>query len=283
MKTEEEILQNCLSSLKKIISILKTEVANINQKCNSKNEVETDRVEELMRTSILYTKKSYLEYFVKISEFLCKKLGTNTEKEDFYFYVPWLRTLIEIYAKLLYLPSQNTDQQMTLVAVNTLSSLANLSGKSSEIQAEYEKQYLLYKPFFDRKKIIIPSISKEMNKEWLWKNKSLQYPDVASMLNNKLIQVSSPQIYEKSKSQENPYVIYRHLSNYVHGNLLSASHHGNEKFWIISETFTCSAYVAELVSNKILNGSKRTEITKWIKEADKTYSDFRNLWIAKYQ
>ena len=284
MKTDEEIVRECLSDLKKIIGLLKTELADINAKGNSTKEIEKNEIEELIRTAILSTQKEYLEFFIKISSFLCDKIKDDkTPDNDFYFYLPLLRTLIEIYATVLYLSFQSRKKQMTLIIINRLFSLANVQFKekpSQEIEDEYKKYYLLCKPFIDMEKLEIPSDTKGMSRKWL-NNSGYDYPHVTDRLSNSLIKLSSPQVDAISKSKTNPYIIYKYLSGYVHGNPLNIANHGNERFWVTGETLVCSAYLAETISTKILSGSKHKEIKNWITHANISYSNFVELWTLK--
>lgn len=284
MKTEQEILLECFGSLKKIIGLLKIELFDLNSKVTSKKEIEKDEVDELMRTTILFAKIQYLEFYIKISSFLYEKVkDNNTSDKDFYFYLPLLRTLIEIYATVLYLANQDIKRQMTLVAVNKLFGLANLQLKefpSKGIDDEYNETYLWYKPFIDREGLTIPSDIKAVSKKWL-NNSGYDYPQVTERLNSTLIQHSSPQVNKVSKNKTDPYFIYKHLSGYVHGNPLNVAHHGNERFWVTGETLVCSAYLAETISNKVLSGSKHKDIKKWVAEATSTYSNYVALWTSK--
>ena len=75
--------------------------------------------------------------------------------------------------------------------------------------------------------------------------------------------------------------MYKHFSNYIHGNVLSKDDYGNEKFWIISEVINLSGQMVELVSIKILDNSRKKEISEWIKRVSKNTPEFIKLWNSK--
>jgi hypothetical protein len=107
-------------------------------------------------------------------------------------------------------------------------------------------------------------------------------PSLEQMLKEDWIKTSSPQMSTANPNiTKTTYKIYRHLSNYVHGNILNKEYHGNEKMWIISETILLSTRIAELVSVKVLGGSKRKEIADCIKEVAKNADDFKKMWLAR--
>lgn len=283
MQTEEEIITSMISSIKEIKEIIKSEIIEIDHKGNSKKQIEKDPIDEIMRTTPLQTSRSYLDFYRKILDFLHRKLESGTSDEEFFFYMPLLRTLIEIYAYLLYFCFQDKEKQTTLAVVNTLNTVAKLDTDniSPEIKTEYDKTYSGFKKFFETKNLNIPTDPAHATKAWL-KTSGYGYPSVEQMLKKEWIKSSSPQTNAANKNaSENSYKIYRYLSNYVHGNILSKEHHGNEKMWVISETILLSMIIAELVSVKILNNSKRKEIGICLKKVSKNSKVFRYMWANR--
>lgn len=129
MQTEKEITDSMIVLLKKIGGIIKTEISEIEGKIESSKQKEDDPIDEEIRITILYVQKSYLDFYKKIFDFLCSRLISDHKDSDFFFYLPLLRTLIEIYAYLLYLSFQDENKQMTLVSINILNEIANLDVK----------------------------------------------------------------------------------------------------------------------------------------------------------
>jgi hypothetical protein len=108
-KSEDDILAEQCNLIEAVLSIIKTQIANINDEGNG-NPLK-EEAEELRRAELLTTKRRGLEFFYQISCFLLKKVKTEA-REDLMFYLPNVRTLLDIYAKHLYLANHSLDEQM---------------------------------------------------------------------------------------------------------------------------------------------------------------------------
>lgn len=279
---EKEVIRENIIEIKQILGIIKSEVAEIDEKGNSKNQTKRDSVDEDVRVSILFTQRSYLDFFRKIIEFLYSKLEEKAQDKDFFFYIPQIRALIEIYSYLLYFCFQNEKRQMELIMSKTLFTLAKVDASyvTKEIQEQYVLQYKLYKSYMDRENLIFPETSSGFSKKWLDKS-GYDNPSVEQMLQTEWIKEASPlmrSVSKKNIDKNSFYNIYRHFSNYVHGNVMHKEDYGNEKFWIMSETINLSIAIAELVNVKILDNSKRKVLSEWIKRVSENSSGFMRVW-----
>ena len=273
---EEEIINESITEIKQILGIIKSEISMIDDKGSSEKQKRINPMDEEVRVIILFTQRSYLDFYRKITDFIYNKLSENAPNKDFFFYIPQLRTLIEIYSHLLYLCFQNEKRQMELIISKTLHTLSksDFSFKTKEIQEQYALYHQIIKPFADREKLIFPKNSSDFSHKWL-KNSGYDYPPVDQMLKTEWIKKSSSFVINVKVNQ---YHMYKHFSNYVHGNVLSKEYYGNERFWIISETIILSRLIAELVNTKILNNSKKKEISKWIKRISENEPKFLEIW-----
>lgn len=283
--SEEEIINESISEIKQALGIIKSEITAIDEKGNSKKQTLLDPIDELVRCSILFTQRSYLDFFRKIVNFIYEKLDKETSEQDFFFHIPHIRTLIEIYSYLLYFCFQNEKRQMELIISKNFYTLAKVDSSfpTSEIQQEYTKTHEHYKPYMDREKLVFPKNATDFSKKWLDKS-GYDNPSVEQMLKTEWIKTSAPQIYTASpkKADKNSYYnIYRHFSNYVHGNVLHKESYGNEKLWIISETLNLSVVMIELINTKILDNSRRKEVLEWIKRVAKNSPNFLRLWALR--
>jgi len=279
-KTEEEIISSEILLVKQIKGIIKSEISAIDDKGNSKKQTEKDPVEELVRVTSLVTAKNYLFFYNKIVNFLYSKLEDNSPDEDFFFYIPLLRTLIEIYAYLLFFCFQDKNKQAAISIATALNTIAKLDTEevSQKIMESYTKYYSSYKDLIDKKKISIPTDPALNSNRWL-KESGYGFPPVEQMLKEEWINESSPQIsYAKGGVAEDIYKVYRGLSNYVHGNILSKDHHGNEKIWIIAQTMALSFRVTELINVKMLDNSKKKEIGSCLAEFTRSSASFKDMW-----
>lgn len=279
---EEEIINESIIEIKQILGIIKSEVSEIDEKGNSKKQTNSDPLDEGVRVSILFTQRSYLDFFRKIIEFVYSKLEEKAPDKDFFFYIPQIRALIEIYSYLLYFCFQNEKRQMELIISKNLFTLAKVDSSyaTKEIQEQYVLQHKLYKSYMDREKLVFPESASNFSKKWLDKS-GYDNPSVEQMLQTEWIKEASPlmrSVSKKNIDKNSFYNIYRHFSNYVHGNVLHKEDYGNEKFWIMSETINLSIAMAELVNVKILDNSKRKVLSEWIKRVSKNSSGFMRVW-----
>lgn len=280
---EEEIINESIAEIKQILGIIKSEIDMIDDKGRSNKQTRINPTDEEIRVAILLTQRSYLDFYRKIVNFIYNKLSEKAPDKDFFFYIPQIRTLIEIYSYLLYLCFQGEKRQMEVIISKTLYTLFNLdsSFKTKEIQEQYALYYQSFRSFIIREKLTFPENSSDFSGKWL-KKSGYDYPPVDQMLKTEWIKESSPQCSFCPKNIEvNPYYIYKHFSNYVHGNVLSKEDYGNEKFWIISELIMLSGMIAELVNTKILDNSKRKEIFEWIKRISKNNPKFVEIWSLR--
>ncbi len=279
----EDFLDEIVGQLKKVSSLIKREISMIEDKGRSVGNSQPSSYEEDMMINILITQKSYLEFYNKIFNFLIDKFSDSTPEEDFFFYLPLLRTLIEIYACLLFFCFQNKTKQIALVLVQYFLATIRISGKSKkdEKDSNYRETYNHFKHFIDKEGLSIPGEVSGFSSKWLDRS-GYNFPKVPNMLNSQWISMASPQFNLRIQSADlDHYYVYKALSNYVHGNIFSRQTHGNEKFWIISETWMLSIQIIELVSVKILDNSFRVEISKCIKEFINSRKRFINLWVSR--
>lgn len=278
---KEIIINESIAEIKEVLGILKSQISLIDDKGYSIKETRTDPVSEEVRATVLYTQRSYLDFYYKIIEFIYNKLKDGEPDENFFFYIPQLRTLIEIYAYMLYLCFKDENKQMTVIISKTLSTVAraNSGYKSEDVKKQYDLQYLRFKPFIDRENLTFPENIKYFSSKRL-KNTGYDYPPIDQLLKEEWVKSSSPQISPYIRDvNETPYYIYGQLSNYVHGNFLNKDTHGNEKFWIISEVLVQSIRMAELISIKILNGSQRNAIANLLKRMHRNHPKFKDIWM----
>ena len=145
---EDETVKSLASLIKEIKGILKSEISMINDKGYSLKEKEEEPIEEQIRTNNLLTTRSFLELFEKIVGFLYKKLDENSPDEDFFFFLPLIRSLIEIYACLLYFCFQDKNKKMILSISDTLYTLSVCNtGRTEGIIDGYNKNYAYFKDF----------------------------------------------------------------------------------------------------------------------------------------
>jgi len=241
-----------------------------------------------IKAALLVNKARYLNLFSDIIFFLAEKL-LSEKGENFRFYVGHLRTLVEIYTRLLYSDNQTETRRMALWVADTLftfgyttyesgkgmNNIRDIDVKNEEF---YKTQILSYKSFINDEKIDIPNNRKDFTRKKLKKLK-LEYPSPKSVLD---------QNYTKDCSSETSAVwpgsigaarkAYICYSNYIHGNHLTGASHGNEKFWILGTSVILSSLLVELVNKKTINNIRVSNFESWLIDVKANKKAFTKFW-----
>jgi len=277
-----------LKLIERISGLLDELIADIDY--IGENKVLPDEIEETKRATILQNKRSYLIFFNEVIKFLLSKLKTEPDK-NFRFYLSNIRTLLEIYAQLLYLSSQDENKQATICIANQLFTLSKTAKESKRgrnkkekeayegIKELYNKIYLNDKLFLDKEKIDIPADMERFTRRRLIELK-LNFPPTNQMLKKECIIDFSPETVKVFPGiLETIYSTYRYFSDYVHGNIFFGyTIHGKEKFWVIANIQILSSLIIELINAKVLNNKRETEFRNWLKELDKKRHNFTRFW-----
>lgn len=287
-ENSEKCIEEQLKLIEDISEIIKTQISDIDNA--GRSIILLDAVEDLKRANILNTKRLYLEFFNDIVNFLLSKLREE-RKENFRFLLLNIRTLLDIYGQLLYLCNQDENKQASICMANLLFTLANTVGKPEEKDSEaqkqayegvresYNKNYRYYKPFLDREGINIPEDMELFSRRKLEKKLKLNFPPLSQILKKEIIETSSPETIKFfPKISHRIYNTYKFTSNYIHGNVLAKSMHGNEKLWIIAEVQMLSSLVVDLINTKILKGSRKAELIGWLEKLSQKRPEFVNFW-----
>lgn len=230
-------LQTQLSLLRQGLQIINLQIADM--ETIGRGIVLPDDIEDLKRCTLLLAKSSYVRFFSEILGFLIEKIETEPDKYC-RFYLSEIRTLVEIYAFLLFLSYQDENRQMAIRVANVLLTFSN-SMKDSSIQnsnanAVYQQSYALYKPFLDRENIQLPNLPSDLSKGKL-EALGLKFPPVEQMLKKDWITESAAETIKVFPTvPDQLYTTYRNFSNYLHGNDMSNIFNGHEKLWIISKS-----------------------------------------------
>ena len=287
IKDSKKCIEEQIKLIEDISEIIKTQIADIDS--IGKGIVLPDEIEDLKRAGILVAKRRYLDFFNNIVSFLVEKLREEKE-ENFRFFLPNIRTLLDIYGQLLYLCNEDENKQASIYAANSLFTLVNTVEKPDEKSNEEEKQayekikevynegYRDWKLFFDRENIDIPEDMELFSRRKL-NELGLNFPPLPQMLKKEIIKDSSPETIKTfPKTTKKVYNTYRFTSNYVHGNVLAKNIHGNEKLWIITKVQILSNLIVDLVNTKVLGGSRKKELVKWMQELSQRRPGFVNFW-----
>lgn len=225
----------------------------------------------------------YLELFIDTNRFLSHRLEKDDEpRELMKFYLNQLRTVLDIYAHMVFLSSLDVNRQVALCAGKILETLCQVPSSRDNLAVTYEEHFRLYEPFYVEQGLTIPSSIHNFSKRVL-RDQDLLYPSVETMLHKNLVVPNSPlttkafptltsDIYNRA---------YRWPSNYIHGNLLTLEAFGNERFWILGRLPTFQSLMLELVNIKMLGDGREAKILEWFETYMANCRDFGDVWTVK--
>lgn len=268
---EEDVLAEQFELISDALVLVKEQINGIDLIGNATSENKIS--DELRRAELLSTKKGYLEFFYQVADFLFRKVKTE-EKEDLKFYLPSVRTLFDIYAKLLYLANHSLDEQMLNCIYERLYYLKKISS-----QEEFEKNYLNYKPYLDDGGYSVPdfiTFSKKRAGEYL-------FPSVKKIIENSayLEKFKPIGFNQEINVAEKYYLIYGSFSEYAHGNMLNKHSFGNEDFWIIRNILFILLLTIYLVDCDVLEKKNMSKIDEWIRKLTSRETKFGAFYDKK--
>jgi hypothetical protein len=230
----------------------------------------------------------YIDNFWTHYKFLVEKLTTEKD-ENFHFFIPLLRTLIELYAELLYFLHQDDKTKIGLFAGQVLLSNSDhyryVAIGFQGIKDEYERFLSLYKNLFDNLKIVFPA---DIN---IFSKKSLQasgfdFPNFDTILKPKYLLVVSDDTFSHwpKDSADNFYdKYYRTFSYYTHRGLTNqaTSGTGNEKYWLAQFLFIIGQLMIELCNKKTFDLAYFQQYEELCQKVKIDYGEILKEWNAK--
>ncbi len=281
MEKAEKVIQRQIDLIREIVGIIDSEINDINElgKVTLNNQFD-----DMRRAVLLDSKRRYATTFKKIAAFLSEKIGNETNKNS-QFYLPNLRTLLEVYAHLLFLCHAKEDRQAVLCITRDLFLLASfVQHEGNEpVRERYEEGLKIYGSFLKNLGVSLPDNPLKLTYIFM-KSNNLLFPSVREMLDKYNIKSSAVETAKLFPNiTKDPYRFFAHFSIYVHGHPLfgSMSGQGNEKLWIISKALLLSSQFAELIDLKMLGGSRINEIKTWLKKVQESRAEFLSYWKTK--
>lgn len=215
---------------------------------------------------------------------LCKHtidyLSDEIMRDDpkiYYFLMPHVRTLLDIYARFIHLLSScKDDKQQALTCI----SYQLLSYRILEQEPLYKDTLGLYKNFLSQANFIFPENSSDYDYEWM-KKKNLIFLKNKKLLtidNIKKYSIYSIDIFKPKET----YKIYSSFSEFLHGN---PYYHGgtphNERFWVVGMCLSILPFFIEIIDIYTLNKTNPRDFRIWLSEIKKSRPDFSILWRDK--
>jgi hypothetical protein len=255
--TDGDVLLGQHNLIEKAFSIIRKQLADIDFIPRELNN-ETD-VGRFRKDILLVTKKRYLDFFYQVSRFLLKKIKSE-ERDNLRFYLPNVRTLLDIYARLLYLANHDLEKQ-SMICVGELL----LNCKNFNIKDSFDELYFHCKSFVDFCAWEIPSYE-EFSKQKA-KAAGCLFPVTEQMIKNCYFDKFKPVGFDNSLEQgEKLYEIYRYLSGYIHGNIINKDSYGNEDLWIIRNTLVLAVFIVSVIDKDVFFSANSLEINDLIND-----------------
>ena len=238
--------------IKRALQIISDQLFCIDQLTKRADQVEGE---------ILSIKSRYLKVFHEISEFLLGETKAESFRDNGKFYIPNIRTLLDIYSRLLYLANQEQDKQFVACVYDRLATLKNI-----ESQELFDQHYLIYQPLFAKFSGELPEFH-EFPKHRLdlkGKYKNYFFPSSKVMISGRNIKKFKPLIQKDGeKMVDTLNKNYWHFSAYVHGNPLTSGAIGREYLWITVNLLFLLSYMVVLVDIDITNMEFNKRIKIW--------------------
>jgi len=270
--TEGGVIPEQINLIESVLEIIKKQLSDIDY--IGKNNVLSNKIDELRRDELLVTKKRFLHFFYQVTEFLLEKIKTE-KKENFRFYLPNLRTLFDIYSKLLFLANLNLDDQMLNCICERLDYLKKLSLED----LFKENYYGNYKPFLDARNYQIPGYTDFSTKAV----RKYLFPQMEQRIKSEYVNRFKPNGFPKNIDLIGVYynMLYRFFSGHVHGNILNKDSYGNEDLWVITNIEIFSSLIIKVVDIDILNNKNNVEIENWISDFKRRGPEFRKFYAKR--
>jgi hypothetical protein len=230
----------------------------------------------------------YLKNFWGHYEFLSEKLETEKE-EDFHFFIPLLRTLLEMYGELLYFLNQDEKTQIGIFAGHYLLDKSNyyrfLESKSPEIKAEYERFLNLFKPILAAENISFPEDINQFTKAFLRKS-GFEFADFDTILQPKYLGAVSDETFS-CWEKDNPCNFYdkyyRTYSSYTHRGFTNqaTATTGTEKFWITQFLYLIAQLIIELCDKKVFDLTYKAQYDELREKIKRDHTEMAKLWNTR--
>ncbi len=260
---EESVFKEQTELLESGVGIIEKQLLTLKLKINSTKK---DSSKNFETREVLLFKSDSLEYFYQLIKFLLNKVKTDN-RSNLRFYFPNIRTLIDIYAKILYLYKKNEEDQSRAVACQYLKTLKELN----DIKTFY-KVLGRYENIFENcgyKISGFESFPKKNIKRELVDNfcfpgvkqiiKSTDFKNILPDLNEDTIKFSFIKMHSA-------------CCEYAHGSSILKNIFGNEDLWVI---ISIRSLIAGII--KLFDGCDE-EIIEWNKNLVSKNSNFLKIY-----
>ncbi len=268
------------------LDIGKRQIEQLEKELNNK-KFEDRSLEDKKKTLRIEGVYLYFKNFWGLYEFLCKKIEVEDSK-DIHFYIPFLRTLTELYGETMYLLNQDTRTTIGLFVGNAL---FEYSGnyisifKSDILEKEYNRYHLLVKDVLDSENIKFPDRIEDLTKEYLG-NKGFNFPKYGKIFTKSYFSDNSKETFStwpKDTSSNFYEKYYKVHSSYTHRRFMNQTsvQIGTEIFWIGQFMFIIAQLILELSNLKIFDHLYRSDYEVFLTKIGEAEKNMNIAWKNK--
>lgn len=224
--------------------------------------------ESAVRVYQIRSLKIYKRYLV----FIAKELLKN-DPEAAFFLLPQVRTLIDIYSKLLHLQiNMNGSKDRALISIAHQLSAVH----AAEASTAFDKTKLAYEMIIEGTPLAQITYE-EFSFQWMKRN-NFHFPSRDRLLTEENVNRYAIDARELFRGKQ-LHRLYAAFSEYNHGNpFYGSTEQHNERYWVISMSIQMTAYLIELIDREILNKPKKTDFRQWINEIKKNKAGLLSAW-----
>lgn len=273
MINEDIVFKRQAHALRSVAALLQNRVELIDNLGRSLNKNEP--IDEQRQIALLIFKSRSLKFYADVLLFLAEKLENN--KENFFFLLSNLRTLLDIYARFLHLVNIDKDKDLGALKCIAYQAISYKPFAPDQYQIVLDS----YKDFIEQTKFLFPETSNDFDFDWIRTN-GLNFPNKKKVLTEENMKNHSTFAVEVFPKHTGSYDTYAAISEFLHGNpyyYYGGSH--NERFWTAAMAVMNSALLIELVDQYTLGKRQPRDFRLWLNEVDKAKPEFQALWVGK--
>ena len=276
LKEQLEVLHSALN-----IGIKQVERLAAEQNAKKYDELTLEKKKERLKTEGAYL---YLRNFWEVYGFLLKKIKEE-DMTEIHFYLPYLRTLTEIYAEFLYFLHQDPHGMVGVFVGNYLIYYSDHYRFVSPVPA-FEQEYTRYlgavKDVINSEGVTFPSDISALSFGAL-KQSGFAFPSYEEIFKQPYFAaVSSESFAPWSKDTSANFYdkYYRTHSTYAHRGFVNQAsvNVGTEAFWLTQFLFLIAQLSVELTNKKLFSYAFKPDFDAFCADMSKVMPDMYKKW-----
>lgn len=226
--------------------------------------------------------KAQVVVFKKIAIFLARR-ALIEKVGDLIYFGGLLRTLVEVWAKTIYLLDKGREIRSILFIVDSIYLMVR-SG-SDDASRFYFEQQQQHKALLEKYKVVLPDTINKFDYRWMAEHQRKKsffiFPSIHSIFTDKKLMNEQKETLKIFPGHRNdPYGFYRHFSPFAHGHYTYYNHMPaiTNDFWIITAIMVYLSGLMEAVEKEVSGDFLKDEINQWRSDAPQTSRELVKMW-----